>query len=232
MGPLHTLVQGGHLAGAALLLRAGADVNAQCRSASDDEYRSGAWGKTAADGSKEVMRAEGDRTALHMAVDSEGASGDMVALLLAHGADPNIQDMSKRTALHAALDFGEDHQGVNLELAELLLQHGADPSLGSSDTGLANSCVHAATMDGHAEALSVLLRHGADHSAAGKGGWTPLALAARGGTIGVVAPLLAAGADPDAPTPMGKSAREVATLNKRAKVLEAFDKFAAPKELS
>ena len=36
-------------------------------------------------------------------------------------------------------------------------------------------------------------------------------------------PLLAAGADPDAPTAAGKSAREYATLNKRTKLLEAFD---------
>ena len=87
-------------------------------------------------------------------------------------------------------------------------------------------------MAGEAEALSLLLRQGALHSAAGKGGWTPLALAARNGTIGVIAPLLAAGADPHAPTPMGKSARDVATLNKRVKVLEAFDKHSTPMELS
>ena len=35
--------------------------------------------------------------------------------------------------------------------------------------------------------------------------------------------LLEAGAGPDAPTPAGKSARELAVINKRAKVLEVFD---------
>ena len=109
---------------------------------------------------------------------------------------------------------------------ETLLKHGADPSLGSSESGVNNSCVHAATLDGHAAALSLLLRHGAAHTSAGKGGWTPLALAARSGNMTVVLPLLAAGADPDATAPMGRSAREVATVNKRAKVLEAFDKHA------
>ena len=96
--------------------------------------------------------------------------------------------------------------------------------MGSFETGLENGCVHAATLNGDAEALSLLLRHGSQHSAVGKGGWTPLALAARNNTIPAIAPLLAAGADPDASTPMGKSARDVATVNKRVKVIEAFDK--------
>eukprot|EP00966_Prymnesium_polylepis_P124395 2876801-Prymnesium_polylepis.1 len=40
----------------------------------------------------------------------------------------------------------------------------------------------------------------------------------------MVAPLLAAGADPDARTPSGKSARELAVINKKTKVVEAFDR--------
>ena len=54
------------------------------------------------------------------------------------------------------------------------------------------------------------------------------ALAARVGSLAVLPLLLEAGADPDAPTPAGKSARELAVINKRAKVLEAFDARAAP----
>ena len=72
--------------------------------------------------------------------------------------------------------------------------------------------------------LRLLLQHGTPHSTPGKGGFTPLALAARSGILAVVAPLLEAGADPDAATPMGKSARELAIINKRAEVIAAFDK--------
>ena len=34
-----------------------------------------------------------------------------------------------------------------------------------------NGCIHAAVNAGDVEALALLLRHGADPSAAGKGGW-------------------------------------------------------------
>ena len=138
--------------------------------------------------------------------------------------------MENQTALHLALDFHENYNGVDLALAELLLEHGADPALGSNEIGMDNGCLHAAVMSSDADALKLLLRKGAKHSAVGKGGFTPLTLAARSGAMGCIVPLLAAGADPDAKAPMGKSAREIATVNKRAKVLEAFDK--PPMELS
>ena len=44
-----------------------------------------------------------------------------------------------------------------------------------------NGCIHAAVNAGDVEVLALLLRHGADPSAAGKGGWIPLTLAARSG---------------------------------------------------
>ena len=110
----------------------------------------------------------------------------------------------------------------------MLLAKGADPSLGSHETGVAGSCVHAAVDQSDAATLRLLLRYGAPHSSPGKGGFTPLALAARVGSLAVLPLLLEAGADPDAPTPAGKSARELAVINKRAKVLEAFDARAAP----
>ena len=52
-------------------------------------------------------------------------SSEGLAVLLAHGADPNLRDMQSRTALHMALDFEEERGGVQLPLAELLLQHKA-----------------------------------------------------------------------------------------------------------
>ena len=105
----------------------------------------------------------------------------------------------------------------------MLLAKGADPSLGSHETGVANSCVHAAVDHSDAATLRLLLRYDAPHSLPGKGGFTPLALAARVGSLAVLPLLLEAGADPDARTAAGKSARELAVINKRTKVLEVFD---------
>ena len=133
--------------------------------------------------------------------------------------------------MHLALDFQENYGGVNLALAELLLQHGADPALGCNEFGMDNGCIHAAVLSSDAEALTLLLRHGAQHSAVGKSGFTPLTLAARSGAMGCIVPLLAAGADPDSAAPMGKSARDVATVNKRTKVLDAFNQK-SPMEVS
>ena len=64
---------------------------------------------------------------------------------------------------------------------------------------------------------------GAPPSAAGKGGFSPLAVAARAGALLAIPPLLEAGADPDAPTAAGKSARELAVINKRLQAIELFD---------
>ena len=89
--------------------------------------------------------------------------------------------------------------------------------------GVANSCLHVAAARNDAAAVQLLLQHGAAHSAAGKGGFSPLAVAARAGALLAIPPLLEAGADPDAPTAAGKSARELAVINKRLQAIQLFD---------
>ena len=79
------LAQGGHLAGIALLLEAGANPNGQSFPVGG-EYTSGQWGKTLADGKKEVLRPEGDKTLLHMALECEEPSDELIKLLLKHKA--------------------------------------------------------------------------------------------------------------------------------------------------
>jgi len=111
----------------------------------------------------------------------------------------------------------------------VLLKNGADPSLGSNEIGMASSCVHASVDHNEPDALRLLLKYGAPHSAPGKGGFTPLALAARVGAMSVMPPLLEAGADSDAPTGAGKTARELAVINKKTKAIELFDSAAAGK---
>lgn len=225
LSALHYLVQAGvccHPAALTLLLRAGASPNVQS-APSRTEYTSGQWGRQSADGKLEALRAAPDRTPLHVALDCDDPSLTIVKLLLEHGADPNVRDNEQRTALHLALDFGDDRGGIQLELAAALLRHGADPCLGSQEIGMANSCLHAAAIFNEPEVAKLLLQHNAAHSAPGKGGWTPLALAARGGAADIVMALLAAGADPDAPTPSGMSVRDLAALNKKPKVIEALN---------
>ena len=99
----------------------------------------------------------------------------------------------------------------------------------AEDSPLATAKVHAAADRNEPEVIRLLLAHGAPHSTPGKGGFTPLALAARAGIDAVLPPLLEAGANPDALMPLtnGKSARELAVVNKRTAVLEVFDAHAA-----
>ena len=88
---------------------------------------------------------------------------------------------------------------------------------------MASSCLHEAARRGNASVVQLLLGAGAAVDAPGRDGWTPLALAARAGAVSVLAPLLAAGADPAARLPGGKSAAEVARLNKKVKAAEVLD---------
>jgi len=218
LSPLHVLVGAGHMPGTALLLKSGASPNGASH-AQDDVYRSGQWARQTADGS-EALATE-DRTALHVALEATPPLAAMVALLLAHGADPNARDLERFTPLHMAL--GTEELEPQLDLAEALLQHKADPSLGNNECGATNSCLHTAAGRNDVAAVQLLLRHGAAHSTAGKGGFTPLATAARAGALKVIPLLLEAGADPDAPTASGKSARELAVINKKTAVVELFD---------
>ena len=227
--PLHYLARAGyagHPAAMGLLLRAGADPNVQS-TPSDCEYTSGQWGKAIGDGEKEIIAIESrpDRTPLHMALESDDPSTTMVKLLLEHRADPNVRDNEQRTALHLALDFEGDRSGIDLAMCELLLQNGADHSLGSNEVGMANTCLHAAATANETDVVKLLLRHGAPHSAPGKGGWTPLTIAARSGGVGIVEVLLAAGADPNTLAPSGKSALELATINNKINVIEALSRM-------
>ena len=114
LSPLHVLVGAGHLPGAALLLKAGASPNGASH-ARDDEYRSGQWSRQTAEG-REALASE-DRTALHVALEATPPLQAMVALLLAHAADPNARDLERFTPLHLALGTEELEQ--QLDLAEV-----------------------------------------------------------------------------------------------------------------
>ena len=65
---------------------------------------------------REALASE-DRTALHVALEATPPLEAMVALLLAHAADPNARDLERFTPLHLALGTEELEQ--QLDLAEV-----------------------------------------------------------------------------------------------------------------
>jgi ankyrin repeat protein len=109
------------------------------------------------------------RPALHRAVTLDRR--EMVALLLDHGADPDIRSQEKyvghdnETALLDAAFWGR------LECAEMLLKHGAKVNAKGADGVVP---LHEAARMGHVELARLLLKHGADVNARDAKGKTPL----------------------------------------------------------
>jgi uncharacterized protein len=101
---------------------------------------------------------DGRRTALHHAMG--GGHEDVVDVLLAHGAHPNIRDDGDNAMpLHFAAERG------NLAIVRKLIEHGADPN-GAGDTHEL-SVIGWATCFGyafHRDVAEYLLAHGAHHT--------------------------------------------------------------------
>ena len=112
------------------------------------------------------------RTSLHQAACSPAFSGrkETVAALIAHGADVNLPDMKRRTALHLAAKEGND------ETAELLLKHGSEVNYRDLKR---RTALHLAALNGHIDMVKVLLAADADPSLQDYNLDTPRDLAAR-----------------------------------------------------
>ena len=248
--PLHVAASNGTAAHVRALLAAGAPPSAKTQLVG--HMFNGEWVRRGADGAVDALGAD-DRTALHLAVereeeragddsdeedeDSGGGGGEgggdeapyeAVMALLEAKADPNARDKDGRTPLHAAIGGGL------LELTRRLLSAHADPTLGCKTFGSESNCLHQAVLTGSLPIVELLLAAGGasgvpparsplDMDATGRDGWTPLCLAARAGHVGVVKALLHAGADKTRAMPNGKTAAEVATINKRAAVLALLE---------
>lgn len=98
----------------------------------------------------DTRNCDGD-TALILA--SRGGHIEIAELLLARGADPNLQDKFGYTALMSA-----SYRGY-AEIVGMLLKRGADPNLQDDyeDTALIF-----ASCKGHVGIVEILLKHGAD----------------------------------------------------------------------
>ena len=134
-------------------------------------------------------------------------STELVRLLLAYGADPQLPGGADDEGLPLCAAACWNHIGV----VEALLGAGADPDLPEpphpEQTGPGTPPLLWAVRNGHREAVELLLTAGADPDIPG----TPLTIAARGGRYGIVRTLLAHGADPARPDESGRTARTVAT---------------------
>lgn len=119
--------------------------------------------------------------------------------LLAAGADPEMANAfmeppppeNLTTPLEHAVESGD------IALMRRLLYYGAD----SNRRGQDYTAFELAVVLGRADAIEPLLRSGAQLSAVGPHGFTPLMLAAQFNHPDIVRALLRAGADPDQPVP-------------------------------
>ena len=219
--PLHIAASRGSFPICEALLAADAPVNA-C-ALRRDETHNGQWGKKSKDGTIERLDTT-DQTALHYAVsllaeqaeDDGEPTGDaaLVRLLLKHGADANVPNLEQQTALHIAI-MGGLH-----DVVEILIEAGADLQRSCKDFGKDNTALHQAVILRDVPMVKLLARHGAHVNAFGRDGWTPLGLAVRSGALATAKALLEAKADVSVPSGNGKTALEIATINKKVELCE------------
>ena len=183
--------------------------------------------KAEIDGGADVNRARrwDQNYPLHLAIRA-GASSDIVALLLASGADPNaegyntarhydVPELSNQTTL---LQLALSNARCRGDISRLLLEYGADPNsdLGSADGDRPVSPLNYAlgcnrrggnwSRPRSFELLESLLAFGADvNERMGHSGWTPLQYVANDGDPNTIDLFLRYGADPNARTDADQS---------------------------
>ena len=151
----------------------------------------------------------GDYAPLHLAA----RRGDLklLALLLSHGANPQIATRTERKSpLHLAA------MQTDPSLSRVLCQHGA---ISSATDIYDQTALHVAASMGHTDVIKVLLQIGSDPSVASRTGWTPLHAGAQAGHDPTVSILLENNAYPDKQTQYGRTPLHCAALAGHAKVV-------------
>lgn len=138
--------------------------------------------------------------------------GDIVELLIAHGADVNQTDSNYgRTALFGAAVYNHH------EIVQVLLANGADPNIRTSDIDKWTA-LHLAVSGGSTEAVQALLEGGADPDSKTGVDGTPLMIAIKDRRepilTNIAVLLLDNGADPDQQDMLGNSALHYAVAER------------------
>ncbi len=142
----------------------------------------------------DARRARREETALMAASrgDSQSDTGghpQIVRMLLAAGADPNLRNDWPRTVLMIALNSMK----TSLEVVEALLEAGADPNLGSERS----TPLNLVAWNGREDFARALLEHGADAKASSQALSATLGDLTREPRIEIMRWLLEEGADPN-----------------------------------
>ncbi|KAJ7175211.1 ankyrin repeat-containing domain protein [Mycena crocata] len=102
---------------------------------------------------------------------------ELIRLLLAYGADPNIREETGETALHIAASHSD------MAIVDLLLANGADPDI---EGGEYQTALQAAAHSGSQEVVKALLEHGTDVNVQGGRYGTALQAASSAGHDNIV----------------------------------------------
>mmetsp|Transcript_2013 Transcript_2013/g.3280 ORF Transcript_2013/g.3280 Transcript_2013/m.3280 type:complete len:448 (+) Transcript_2013:140-1483(+) len=240
--PLHLAAAKGSAALAEALLGVGAPINARNRLRGTGY--DGNWGKRGGDGKLQVIDNQ-HMTALHIVLERiEKAAEDdddddddvatnsndlkLVQLLLCHDADVNARDANERAPIHQAVG------SRRRDIVMLLLETNADLNAGCKAIGMGNNVLHQAVMQGDARMIQAVLDAGTagamnggnnssdrlDVNHLGRDGWTPLGLAVRSNNSTAVKLLLDGGADKTVVMTNGRTALDLAKINKYHPIVE------------
>lgn len=148
---------------------------------------------------------------LHAAV--ETGNFEIMQILLAYGAKPNLRDYQKRTPL---MMLDED---ADPEIARVLLAYGAKIKVIDSER---NTVLHHYAEFDDADMVRFLVSHGADPNAKNKAGRTALMIAAENGGKDTVRALVENGADVHAITKNRETAWSLADRAEVKAILESY----------
>ena len=225
-GPLHFAVARGDEAMVALLLTNHADLKLRSPLGESPLDIAATLGKpgivrqliAAGADVNAVGSGQDDKTPLHSA--TLGGFREIVALLLDHGANPNVTTGSSRySPLISAASMG------NAEIVLLLLKHKADPNLTDANGEVA---LLSAIRNWKPAAVQALLAGGANPDATTANGYPMLVIAvAEGQNKEILAALIDAKANVNATDPDGKTALHWVAQQNRKDLIELLVKASA-----
>ena len=220
--PLHDAVIGGSIGLVKHLLDLGVAIDKK------SSYKTTALAYAASQGRAEIamlliergadIEAQGepaDGPVLHSA--AEGGSMIIVRALAERGANLQVKDQNRRTALHKAAYYGHS------DVVEFLVDNGLDVNAKaneSSSGGYGVTPLHHAATSGDDKTVQVLINRGADREARNEKGWTPLHAAICRRRAAVVSLLIKHKVDVEAKDQAGNTSLDLAYKEKDENVIQ------------